>query len=211
MLSSLCSLSHFILTLRCVWWGLCMCVSDRLLCPLSPLPCGCAVLCSGSNDGFCASQSSSQQDTHIKGSFSGRPCRVSMCQFLRVCVCVFVHMCTSLCDSKHIIFRGACWLCLILCACPNHQGSLCVSASIFPSHSPPPFFHLSFPPLISPPNMKFLPSSDNFSELLLYLSAIEFYQGSLSYSLLQMEASTLQKTTIPLGETSYSTQPEHGL
>lgn len=95
MLSSLCSLSHFILTLRCVWWSLCMCVSDRLLCPLSPLPCGCALLCSGRNDGFCASQSSSQQDTHIKGSFSGQPCRVSMCRCLWVRVCLCVILSTS--------------------------------------------------------------------------------------------------------------------
>lgn len=66
-------------------------------------------------------------------------------------VCVSVHMCTSLCDSKHIIFGGACWLCLILCACPNHQGSLCVSASIFPSHPPPPFsIYLSVPLFLLP-------------------------------------------------------------
>lgn len=68
-------------TAMCVWKSMrtCVCVLHRLLCPLRPLPCGCAVLCSGNNDGFCASQSPSQQDTHIKGSFSGQPCA-------RVCV-----------------------------------------------------------------------------------------------------------------------------
>lgn len=60
-------------TEMCACGGLC--VSDRLL---APPPHGCAVLCSGNNDGFCASLSPSQQDTHIKGSVCGQPC-VCMC------------------------------------------------------------------------------------------------------------------------------------
>lgn len=73
-----------------------VCLRQIALPTLSPLPCGCAVLCSGNNDGFCASQSPSQQDTHIKGSFSGQPCmHVSVLFFaivrLCVCMCVYVH------------------------------------------------------------------------------------------------------------------------
>ena len=57
----------------CVCVCVCVCLRQIALSPPRPLPCGCAVLCSGRNDGFCASQSPSQQDTHIKGSFSGQP------------------------------------------------------------------------------------------------------------------------------------------
>lgn len=161
MLSCLCSLSHFILTPRCVCGSLCVCVLDRLLWPPPPLaPRGCAVLCSGSNDGFCASQYPSQQDTHIKGSFSGQPCaRVYVLFFAIMCVCVCVHMCATLCDSKNIIFGGACWLCLILSACPTHQGShwnarslsLLLSLSLSPLLPPLPFsIYLSVPLFLLP-------------------------------------------------------------
>lgn len=77
-------------TETCVWKScVCVRVSDRLLCPLRPLPCGCAVLCSGNNDGFCASQFPSQQDTYIKRSFSGQPC-VSVCCIFCHCVCACI-------------------------------------------------------------------------------------------------------------------------
>ena len=76
--------------------------------------------------------------------------------------------------------------------------SVSVSRSLFAPTSP--FFHLSFRSPISPPHMTFLLSSDNFSALPLCISAIQFYQGSLSSLLLQIEAATLQKTTAPLGK-----------
>ncbi len=197
-------------TEMCVWKSLHVCVWDRLLCPP---PRGCAVLCSGSNDGFCASQSPSQQDTHIKGSFSGQPCaRVSMCCFLRLCVCVCVcvcicaHLCVILRTSFSVVHADCASYWARVQPIKVHIGTLGLCLCCYLSFAPySSFFHLSFRSLISPPCMTFLLSSDNFSALSLCLSAIGFYQRSLSFFLLQIEAATLQKTMVPLGNTLGST------
>ena len=175
MLSCLCSLSHFILTPRClcvcvevnayvcVFVCVCVCVLDRLLCPLRPHPCGCAVLCSGNNDGFCASQSPSQQDTHIKGSFSGQPCtRLCVCVCVRVvlslvCVCVAVCVFVRLVHARlRVILRTSFSAvhadCASYCARVQpikvHIGTLAlsVSSSISLALTPLPFsIYLSAP------------------------------------------------------------------
>ena len=81
--------------------------------------------------------------------------------FVIVClrVCWSVCMCASLCDSKNIIFGGACWLYHILCPCPTHQGSywyacflsLPLSLLLFPSLLPHLFsIYLSIPLFLLP-------------------------------------------------------------
>lgn len=119
----------------------------RGLCAADP-PCGCAVLCSGNYDGFCASQSPSQQDTHIKGSFSGWPrmC-VSVCFFTSVCVfsvCIFVTLRTSF----SVVHADCASRCAHVQPIKVHIGTL---AHNLPALRPPPF--LSFHPHISPPCM----------------------------------------------------------
>lgn len=99
-----------------------------------------------------------------------------------------VHMCTSLCDSKNIIFGAACWLCLMLCACPNHQGShwytLCVSASIFLAPSPFSIFLSTL--LFLLPVWHFCPYTTSLNFFWAY-HLLDFNQGRLSFFPSQIE------------------------
>lgn len=126
-----------------------------------------------------------------------------------MCVRACVHMCASLCDSKNIISRR-CMLIVphtVRVSNPSRftlarSLSPCLPLSLSPSPSLPtsPFFHPSFPfPYFSSP----YDISAVLKQLLsalphVHISAIGFYQGSLSFWLLQIEAATLQKTSAPL-------------
>lgn len=114
-----------------------------------PHPHGCAVLCSGSNDGFCASQSFSQQDIHIKGSFSGQPCVcVSVLFFAIVCVCICAHLCVILRTSVLVVHADCTSYCARVQPIKVHIGTLALFLWLYLSCSlllPPPPFSSIFP------------------------------------------------------------------
>ena len=116
-----------------------------------------------------------------------------------VCLCMCEYRCV-ICVFLRTSFRMVHGYCASYCVCVQTikvgigMVSLCLSLYL---SLPLPIFYLFLCFLISLLYMIFLPATDNFCELLLYVSAIWFYQGSHSFSLLQTEASTPHKTTIP--------------
>ena len=168
----------------------CVCALDRLLCPLRPLSCGCAVLCSGNNDGFRASQSLSQQDTHIKGSFSGSFCVCLCVGFAIVYVCVCAQFCVILRTSFSEVHADCAPHCARVQPIKVHIGTLALclclylslSLALSPSLPPHPFSIYLYVPLFFL-HVWFLLSSNNISALPLCKWVIGFYQGSLSFLL----------------------------
>lgn len=130
---------------------------------------------------------------------------LSFCDCVCMGVCICAHLCVILRTSFSVVHADCASYCarvqpikvhigtLALCLCLYLSHSLlCAHLSLFPSIFPFPYF--SSPYDISAVLRQLLCTSP------LCVSAIGFYQGSLSFLLLQIEAAALQKITVPLGE-----------
>lgn len=140
MLSCLCSPSHFIQTTLFVCIRMCFldCFAPSAPSPVVVLYCVLVKMMGAVPPRIAPSRTHTHTD--IKGSFSGQPAQESVCCLRLVC------MCAHLCDSKNITFNRACRLCLILCACPNHESSHWYAS------------FLTLPQSFSPSQLSFLPS-----------------------------------------------------